>query len=60
MVDKSKATDRAASIDNDGNISNARLHEQMTEGVDDSEFRAATRRKLLKSGISRLSITQMF
>ncbi len=53
MVDRRKITDGAASIDKDGNISNARLHEQLTEGVDDLKFRLETRRKMLAAGIPK-------
>jgi hypothetical protein len=55
MVDSGRITDGAASIDKDGNISNARGHEQMTEGVDDPEFRLETRRKMLAAGIPKIS-----
>jgi hypothetical protein len=46
-----KPTDSAATIGKDGKLSNARLHEQMTEGVDDYEFRMQTRAKLLARGV---------
>ena len=35
----------------DYGYSDAALHEQMTEGVDDSDFRMQTRAKLLAAGI---------
>ncbi len=53
-------TDSAASIDKNGNLSNARLHEQMTEGVDDSDFRAATRRRFLELGVPREALAGLF
>lgn len=46
-----KKTDSAATIDKNGNVSNSRLHEQMTEGVDDHDFRMQTRAKLLAKGV---------
>lgn len=36
-------SDGACVVDPDGSLSNARLHEEMTEGVDDSHIRARTR-----------------
>lgn len=46
-----KKTDSAATIDKNGNVSNSHLHEQMTEGVDDHDFRMQTRAKLLAKGV---------
>jgi hypothetical protein len=43
--------DSAATVDKNGKLSNARLHEQMTEGVDDFDFRMKTRAKLLAAGV---------
>jgi hypothetical protein len=34
-----------------GGYSDAALHEQLTEGVDDSDFRMETRAKLLAQGV---------
>jgi hypothetical protein len=47
----SQRRDSAATVDKDGKLLNARLHEQMTEGVDDYEFRMKTRAKLLARGV---------
>ena len=47
----SKKTDAAATVDKDGKVSNSALHEQMTEGVDDYDFRMQTRAKLLAAGV---------
>jgi hypothetical protein len=48
---KARRRDSAASLDKDGGVSNSRLHEQMTEGVDDYDFRMETRAKLLAQGV---------
>jgi hypothetical protein len=45
-----KETDSAATVDKNGNLSNSALHGQMTEGVDDHDFRMKTRAKLLAKG----------
>ena len=45
-------TDSAVTRDKHGKHSNAMLHEQMTEHVDDQIFRARTRQKLLDQGLS--------
>jgi hypothetical protein len=55
-----KLRDSAATIDKDGNLSNARLHEQMTEGVGDSDFRAKTRLSLLAKGIPAEKLNGLF
>jgi hypothetical protein len=47
----SKKTDSAATVDKNGKLSNSALHEQMTEGVDDHDFRMQTRAKLLAKGV---------
>ena len=47
----SRNIDSAATVDKNGKLSNARLHEQMTEGVDDYVFRMKTRAKLLAQGV---------
>ena len=46
-------TDAAVVVSSDGHRSNARLHEQMTEGVNDYEFRLRTRRLLEADGVSK-------
>jgi hypothetical protein len=46
-----KKSDSAATVDKNGNLSNSALHEQMTEGVDDHDFRMQTRAKLLAAGV---------
>jgi hypothetical protein len=43
--------DSAATVDKNGRLSNAQLHEQMTEGVEDYDFRMQTRAKLLAAGV---------
>jgi hypothetical protein len=53
MVDRGKITDGASSIDKDGKIGNARLHEKLTEGVDDTKFCLETKRKMLAGGIRK-------
>ena len=52
--------DSAATIDKDGKLSNARLHEQMTEGVDDYDFRMQTRAKLLAQGVPVAHLDRLF
>jgi hypothetical protein len=47
----SNRRDSAATVDKNGNLSNSRLHGQMTEGVDDYDFRMETRAKLLAQGV---------
>ncbi len=59
MVDRSKMTDSAASIDKDGKISDARLHEQMTDGVDDIDFRLESKRKLLAAGVPKEDLDRL-
>jgi hypothetical protein len=51
MKNRATQRDSAATLDKDGNVSNSRLHEQMTEGVDDYDFRMETRAKLLAQGV---------
>jgi hypothetical protein len=46
----SKRTDGAATEGENGKLTNSVLHEQMTEGVDDYDFRMKTRAKLLAAG----------
>jgi len=44
----------------DGTFSADALHEQLVEGVDDSEIRARTRRFLLDSGLTRQQVDPLF
>jgi hypothetical protein len=44
----------------DGRLSAYPLQEQMVEGVDDLEFRAGTRRKLLERGLTPQQIDGLF
>jgi hypothetical protein len=60
LIWRTQITDIAATIDKDGKLSNAGLHEQMTERVDDSDFRAKTRLRLLKLGFPRESLVRLF
>jgi hypothetical protein len=46
-----RKTDSSATVDENGELSNSDLHEQMTQGVDDYEFRMQTRAKLLEAGV---------
>jgi hypothetical protein len=46
-----KKTDSAATVDESCKLSNSALHEQMTEGVDECDFRMRTRAKLLEAGV---------
>ena len=46
-----KRTDGAAELDENGKPTNARLHEELTEGVDDYDIRMHTRQALLASGV---------
>jgi hypothetical protein len=43
--------DSAATIDKDGKLSNAELHEQMTAGVDDFAIRMQTKKDMLARGV---------
>jgi hypothetical protein len=43
-----------------GSFSDAALHEQMTEGVDDSDFRAGTRSKLHVAGVPVAALNRLF
>ena len=56
----SRNIDSAATVDKNGKLSNARLHEQMTEGVDDYEFRMQTRAKLLALGVPVADLDRLF
>jgi len=44
----------------DGTLSAYPLQEEMCEGVDDSEFRAKTRQKLLERGLPREHVDRLF
>jgi hypothetical protein len=44
----------------DGTFSDYPLQEQMIEGIDDSDFRAQTRRKLLARGLTPQQIDGLF
>jgi hypothetical protein len=44
----------------DGTVSDRSLHEQMMEGVDDSEFRARSRQKLLERGLKPEQVDRFF
>ena len=46
-----KASDSAAFVDSSGEHSNALLHEQMTQGVHDHDFRLQTKKKLIALGV---------
>jgi hypothetical protein len=52
--------DSAATIDENGKVSNARLHEQMTEGVDDRKFRMETKAKMRARGIPESALDLLF
>jgi hypothetical protein len=47
----SRKIDSAGTVDKNGKLSNTVLHEQMTQGVDDYDFRMQTRAKLLAAGV---------
>lgn len=44
----------------DGTYSADALHEQMVEGIDDSDFRAETRAKLLAKGVPAAALNSVF
>jgi hypothetical protein len=44
----------------DGSFSDAALHEQLTEGVDDCDFRAGTRAKLHAQGVPAAALNRLF
>jgi hypothetical protein len=58
--DRSRRSDSAYVIDSDGSISNAALHEQMTEGVDDRDLRAQDRAKLHAAGVPAAALNSVF
>jgi hypothetical protein len=43
-----------------GTYSDAAIHEQMTAGVDDSDFRAETRAKLHAKGVPAAALNSVF
>jgi len=53
-----KQTDAAAVLV-DGKLTNARLHEQMTEGVHDEDFRQQTKKKLEKAGVPKEDLDRL-
>jgi hypothetical protein len=60
MKNRGASHDAACVVNADGTLSNAELHEQMTEGVDDSDFRAKTRSWLLAKGVPAEVLTRVF
>jgi len=44
----------------DGTVSDRSLHEQIMEGVDDSEFRARSRQRLLERGLRPEQVDRLF
>jgi hypothetical protein len=60
MTRTNHGADAACVLNRDGSISNSELHEQMTEGVDDSDFRAKTRECLLAKGIPAENLNGLF
>jgi hypothetical protein len=55
-----KRSDGACVVLTDGSRSNAELHEQLTDGVDDRDIRAATRAELLASGMPAAHLNPLF
>jgi hypothetical protein len=53
-------SDGACVVDTDGSPSNAALHEQMTDGVDDSDIRARTRVELYAAGVPAAALNRLF
>ena len=49
---KNSIGDSACSVDADGNVSNAWLHDEMLKDFDDREFRMQTRQWLIDSGMA--------
>ena len=58
--EEAKRRDAACVQNPNGSLSNAVLHEQMTEGVDDSDIRAQTRLKLLAAGVPAADLNRVF
>jgi hypothetical protein len=52
--------DSVCVVNADGSLSNAELHEQMTEGVDDRDIRAKTRTKFHAAGIPSAALNRLF
>lgn len=46
-----KKTDAAATVRQDGSLTNGRLHEQMTQGVNDHDLRLRTKQRLAELGV---------
>lgn len=57
---QSRKSDGAAVHNEDGSLSNARLHEEMTEGVDDSAIRARTRATLRAADVPIEDLNRLF
>jgi hypothetical protein len=57
--DRRVRRDSACVIDADGSISAAALHEALTEGVDDRQFRVKTRVKLLREGVPAADLDRL-
>lgn len=60
MKNERRSHDAACVLNADGTLSNAALHEQMTEGVPDEDFRAKTRLWLLTKGIPAENLDGLF
>jgi hypothetical protein len=60
MSTKRRLHDAACIQNPDGSLSNATLHEQMTEGVPDADFRAKTRLWLLAAGVPAENLNGLF
>jgi hypothetical protein len=60
MSRKRRLRDAACVLNADGTLSNVELHEQMTAGVDDSDFRLRTRLFLLAKGIPAKDLNGLF
>jgi len=57
--DHSRRSDGVCVVDADGSLSNSALHEQMTDGTDDSDIRARTRTELLAAGVSMTDLDRV-
>jgi hypothetical protein len=53
-------TDSACVVNANGSMSNAGLHEQMVEGVDDRDFRVQTRAELHAAGVPAAALNSLF
>jgi hypothetical protein len=58
--DPRKSGDECCVRNPDGSYTDSRLHEQMTEGVDDRHIRARTRATLLENGSPRSALNGLF